>query len=571
MRLSTAPDRDEERALATLLAALAAGVRTFDTAPSYAHGEHDLHHGERLLCRALGASGVPRGEVRVVTKAGLTRRGAAWTPDGRAASLRASALRSQEALGGEPLDLLLLHCVDPRVPLATSVRALDALRKEGVARAIGVSGVGYRALVEALDLAPLSAVQVPLGAFDDAALRSGLVALAQARGLAVLAHTPLGAPDRAARLARDPVLAELAARHATSAGTLVLGWLSSLGVLPLPGVTRPETAALAARAPALAAALSPSELDAIARAVGCAPRPPPPVTPVRRDDGAEIVIVMGVQGAGKSTAVAALARAGHERLNRDEAGGTMKKLHARLEARVRAGGMRFVLDNTYPTRAARAEVIDVGRRHGLPVRCTWLDTPLAHAQVNVVDRMLARHGALLSGQELRRAGKLDPGVFLPTVQHRTLRELEPPEEDEGFAAIERVAFVRAPIPGHERRGLAVALEALADPALRASVLAQAPAVPTLAFGWTPPGAPADASLLSALAAHGVTIALCEHGGGPPSCWCRPPLPGLLVPWLRRQRIDPMRSSLVGSGRAHRPLAEALGLAFRDASDRARPP
>ena len=54
MRLSTDPDRDEERALATLRAAREAGVRLFDTAAAYGRNARE-HHGERLLARAFGA------------------------------------------------------------------------------------------------------------------------------------------------------------------------------------------------------------------------------------------------------------------------------------------------------------------------------------------------------------------------------------------------------------------------------------------------------------------------------------------------------------------------------------
>jgi histidinol phosphatase-like enzyme len=57
------------------------------------------------------------------------------------------------------------------------------------------------------------------------------------------------------------------------------------------------------------------------------------------------------------------------------------------------------------------------------------------------------------------------------------------------------------------------------------------------------------------------VALCPHPAGPPTCWCRPPLPGLVLRWLRAHGIDPARSVLVGRSWAHRAMAEALGLRF----------
>jgi histidinol phosphatase-like enzyme len=53
-------------------------------------------------------------------------------------------------------------------------------------------------------------------------------------------------------------------------------------------------------------------------------------------------------------------------------------------------------------------------------------------------------------------------------------------------------------------------------------------------------------------------ALCPHAAGPPVCWCRPPLPGLPLAFARAHQVDPLRSTLVGTGPAHRTLAATLG-------------
>jgi histidinol phosphatase-like enzyme len=55
--------------------------------------------------------------------------------------------------------------------------------------------------------------------------------------------------------------------------------------------------------------------------------------------------------------------------------------------------------------------------------------------------------------------------------------------------------------------------------------------------------------------------MCPHGGGPPKCWCRPPLPGLPLAFARQHRVDPSRSMLIGTGPAHRTLATALGAGY----------
>jgi histidinol phosphatase-like enzyme len=43
------------------------------------------------------------------------------------------------------------------------------------------------------------------------------------------------------------------------------------------------------------------------------------------------------------------------------------------------------------------------------------------------------------------------------------------------------------------------------------------------------------------------ILYCPHGGGPPVCWCRKPLPGLGVVFIQRYRLDPSQCIYVGAG------------------------
>ena len=59
-------------------------------------------------------------------------------------------------------------------------------------------------------------------------------------------------------------------------------------------------------------------------------------------------------------------------------------------------------------------------------------------------------------------------------------------------------------------------------------------------------------------AGAVEAAVCPHGAGPPTCWCRPPLPGLPLAFARTHGLDCARSVLIGATRTHRRLAETLG-------------
>jgi predicted kinase len=315
-----------------------------------------------------------------------------------------------------------------------------------------------------------------------------------------------------------------------------------------PGARRPETARSAARAAGLE--LTERDRAALSEAfVGTRTRK-------RVRAGGDVVVVMGIPGAGKSRLAQDFVERGYERLNRDERGGSLRELAGELDALLAAGPRPLVLDNTYLTRAARSYAIDAARRQGAGIRCVWLDTPLAEAQVNLVERLLDVFGRLLAPEELKRR---EPGLLMPTSQMRAVRELEPPSVDEGFAAVERVAFERA--PGGGRPGVFVAAPALAEPGWR-EALAE-PDAPHLVYDWRPDGTVEDVAIeeLAAAIRGPVERAVCPHGAGPPSCWCRPPLPGLPLAFARAHGIELRGSVLIGSRPAHRTLAAALGARY----------
>ena len=555
MRLSTDEDRDEERALATVAAAAEAGVTVFDTARAYGDNE-------TLVARALRRCGA-EATARIVTKGGMTRTAGAWIPDGRAKAILADCEASLTALDGLPIDLYLIHAPDPRTPWRTSVRALARLAQEGLVRRVGLANVNRRQLEEALELAPVAAVQVALSPLDDTALRGGVLEFCAERGIAVIAHSPLGGPRRAGGLARRQALVDVAEEHGATAAEVALAWLLGLSpaVVAIPGARRPDTARSAAAAAKLE--LGAKERAALDRAFG-RPRAAPRGRPRAAADG-DVVLVMGIPGAGKSRVAEEYAARGYLRLNRDERGGSLRELAGALDKALSSGSRRIVLDNTYLTRAARNDVIEAARRHRLPTRCVWIDTPLAQAQVNLVQRLLERFGSLPSPAELRALARLEPGLLAPTSQMRALRELEPPSADEGFAGVEHVPFVRAPSARRGRMGVFVAAAALAQPGWEVALEQADRSAPHLVFDWNPDGSSAaldDAVARLSLEVSGpVESALCPHGAGPPSCWCRPPLPGLPLAFARAHDIDLARSVLVGSGPAHRTLATTLGARY----------
>ena len=561
MRLSTDPDRDDKRALDTIAAAVEAGIAVFDTARSYGHDERELGHNERLLGRGLRRSGA-EAEARIVTKGGMRRVGSAWVPDGRAKAILADCEASLTSLDGLPIDLYLTHAPDPRTPWRTSVRALARLVDEQLVRRVGVSNVTRLQLDEALELAPIAGVEIALSLLDDRAIRGGVVERCRDAGIALIAHSPLGGPRRAAGLARRPELVAIAHRLDAHPEEVALAWVLGLapGVIAIPGARRPETARSAARAATLA--LSDEDRSLLADAFGH--RRSVRSMPSRILTDTDVVLVMGIPGAGKSRVAAEHVARGYVRLNRDERGGTLRALADELDATLASGTRRVVLDNTYLTRATRHDVVDTAGGHGASVRCIWIDTPLAQAQANLVERLLDRFGRLPTPDELRAHGRREPGLLAPTSQMRALRELEPPAQDEGFAAVERVAFSRRPSSPSTRGAVFVAASAMREPGWKDAVEQADPTAPHLVFDWRPEGSAADleeaVTGLSAVVAS-AEPAVCPHGGGAPICWCRPPLPGLLLAFARSQDIDPGRSTLIGTSAAHRTLATTLGARY----------
>jgi aryl-alcohol dehydrogenase-like predicted oxidoreductase len=230
MRLTSfRPPAGAERAAAVAVArrAVELGVTLIDTADFYGLGAN-----EELLAEALHPYA---DDLVIATKVGAVRASPSdWTAIGDPVYLRQQAELCLRRLRVERIDLLQLHQVDPRVPLADQVGALAQLRTEGKVRHIGLSGVTVAQLDEAVSVVPIASVQ---NAYSLADRRSeDVLARTEELGIAFLPFQPLAA-------VRDPTTASrlggVAGEVGATPAQVALAWLleRSAVLLPIPGTT----------------------------------------------------------------------------------------------------------------------------------------------------------------------------------------------------------------------------------------------------------------------------------------------------------------------------------------------
>ncbi|WP_432493725.1 aldo/keto reductase [Kineococcus gypseus] len=243
---------DEERSIATIHAALEAGVTLIDTADAYHLHADEVGHNEELIARALRSWGGDTSQVLVATKGGHLRPGdGSWTQDGRPEHLEEAAKASAKRLGVEAIGLYQFHRPDPDVPYAESVGALRDLLDEGVIELAGISNADVAQIDEANEV--LGGRLVSVQNQFSPAFRSSLGELQHCAqlGVAFLPWSPLGGISNAGELgSRHGAFQEVADAHGVSVQRVALAWHLALApvVIPIPGSSRPQSITDSARA-----------------------------------------------------------------------------------------------------------------------------------------------------------------------------------------------------------------------------------------------------------------------------------------------------------------------------------
>jgi aryl-alcohol dehydrogenase-like predicted oxidoreductase len=245
MPLSVDGRPDEARAIATIHAAIDAGVTLIDTADAYCLGPDEFGHGETIVAKALDGYDGARDGVVVATKGGHTRPSAdAWELDGRPEYLARAARASLRRLGGDAIGLWQHHRPDPAVPYEETLGALRGLLDDGIARMVGISNADIDQIKAAQEIVGDGFVAVQ-NQFSPAFRSSeGELEYCASRGIAFLPWGPLGGMSGAADLGDEHgAFAELAAQRDASPQQVCLAWMlgKSDAVIPIPGSSRPET------------------------------------------------------------------------------------------------------------------------------------------------------------------------------------------------------------------------------------------------------------------------------------------------------------------------------------------
>ena len=236
---------DEARSIATIHAALDAGITLIDTADAYHLRADDVGHNELLIAKALASYGGDTSGVLVATKGGHLRPGdGTWTKDGSPDHLRAACDASLARLGVDAIGLYQFHRPDPTVDYADSVGAIRDLLDAGKIRYAGVSNANPEQIKLADEI--LGGRLVSVQNQFSPAFRSSEpeLELCDEMGIAFLPWSPFGGITRAAELGnRFAPFAALAADKGVSAHVLTLAWMlaKSPVVVPIPGASRPSS------------------------------------------------------------------------------------------------------------------------------------------------------------------------------------------------------------------------------------------------------------------------------------------------------------------------------------------
>ncbi|MCC3772744.1 aldo/keto reductase [Streptomyces sp. UNOC14_S4] len=151
-------DADRGESIATIHAALDAGVTLIDTGDFYGMGHNELLINEALRTAPAGTR--ERALTSVKFGALRTVEGGFTGVDGSPNAVKNFAAYSLQRLGTDHIDIYRLARLDPKVPVEETIGAIAELVEAGHVRHIGLSEVNAETIRRAAAVAPISDLQI---------------------------------------------------------------------------------------------------------------------------------------------------------------------------------------------------------------------------------------------------------------------------------------------------------------------------------------------------------------------------------------------------------------------------
>lgn len=278
---------DRGESIATIHAALNAGITLIDTGDFYGMG-----HNEMLIGEAL--KGQPRDRAMVSVKFGALRDPAGnWAGfDGRPEAVKTFAAYSLRRLGLNHIDIYRPARLDPQVPIEETVGAVADLVNAGYVRCIGLSEVGSETIRRAAAVHPISDLQIEYSLISRG-IEDAILPTCRELGIGITAYGVLSrglisghwSPEQARQgdyrafsprfqagnVERNLTLVEalraLASARGVSVAQIAIAWVLAQGEDIVPLVGARTQARLQEALGAIAVTLGPDDLAAIERAV----------------------------------------------------------------------------------------------------------------------------------------------------------------------------------------------------------------------------------------------------------------------------------------------------------------
>jgi 2,5-diketo-D-gluconate reductase B len=205
--------------------ALELGYRAVDTAQIYGN--------EAEVGQAVAGSGVPRADLFLTTKI--------WTDNYAKDKLVPSLRASLDKLRTDYVDLTLIHWPAPGngVALPEFMEALAEAKALGLTRRIGISNFNIALTRQAIDVVgqgEIATNQIELSPYLQ---NRALTAYLEEQGIAVTSYMTLAY----GKVLKDPVLADIAAKHDATVAQVALAWALQLGHAVIPSSTKRDNLA----------------------------------------------------------------------------------------------------------------------------------------------------------------------------------------------------------------------------------------------------------------------------------------------------------------------------------------